>query len=308
MDADAIALLRPLDFAALAPYLDLDEDSEESDGLYAEVLDDGAVLVHTFQPFATFAANPLEGRAWLSQFGSALGQVHQDPRGVLFFPETCDPSGEGYDAVLGEVEPSGVWIPARALTETERVARDRAAASGSELVESIASSLQFGASPEQMASAVAALQKNVLDALGLGGAAEDEVGPDEEDGLVLLVRRTTPIPDGLLDELGLGEPHTLADGTAVVSTVYTPFARELVALQLAEELAPLVAEHQDARGVPSCTTWDLGALAEARSYEEALAALGDALVYLDLRAARALSPEAKAALRSLGELDADQGA
>lgn len=299
MGTDAIALLRPRDPSALEPYLDLDEDSEESDGLYAEVLEDGAVLVHTFQPFAAFAGHPLEGRAWLSQFGSKLPLVHDDARGVLFFPESCEPSGETYEAVVAEVEGAGVWVPARALSDVEQATRG--GGERADLVESLASSLQFGASPEQMASAVAALQKNVLEALGLGGVEEGELD-GEDDSLVVIVRRKTPIPASV-EEAGfvLGDILLLPDRTALVSTVYTPHGKDLVALRLAEELAPLVAEHDDPRGVPACTTSDLGATIDAMTYDEALRALGDAVVYLDLRAAAALPAEVKAHLRALGE-------
>ena len=83
--ADAIALFRPRVREKLVPFLDLDEDDEESEGLYAEELEDGSVLVHTFQPFEVFANDPGEGHTWLEQFGDALEEVHDDPRGMLFF-------------------------------------------------------------------------------------------------------------------------------------------------------------------------------------------------------------------------------
>jgi len=63
----------------------------------------------------------------------------------------------------------------------------------------------------------------------------------------------------------------------------------------------LAAEPVDPRGVPACTTSDLDALAEARTYDDALRALGDRVVFLDLGAARALPDAEKARLRSLGE-------
>ena len=49
MSADAVALFRPKNADALRPLLDLDDD-DDSDGLYAEELEDGSFLVHTFQP------------------------------------------------------------------------------------------------------------------------------------------------------------------------------------------------------------------------------------------------------------------
>lgn len=297
MSSDAIALLRPRDFHALEPFLDLDDDSEESDGLYADVLADGAVLVHTFQPFEAFAASPGEGRAWLSQFGESLPLVHDDPRGVLFFPDDLEPDATTYEAVVEAASGGGVWI---AVTAPD------APAEGGDLLGKLAASLQFGASPHDLASAVSAMQKSVLDALGLGGlgglggdgALEDE----DEEGLVVLLRAAAPLAAKLdLEGFALGDVAALDDGTALVPTVYTPHARELVALRLAEDYAALAAEPVDPRGVPACTTSDLDRLVDARSYDDALAALGDRAVFLDLRAARALPDAEKARLRSLGE-------
>lgn len=294
MSSDAIALLRPRDFHALEPFLDLDDDSEESDGLYADVLADGAVLVHTFQPFEAFAASPGEGRAWLSQFGESLPLVHDDPRGVLFFPDDLEPDATTYEAVVEAASGGGVWIEATAPSEP---------AEGGDLLGKLAASLQFGASPHDLASAVSAMQKSVLDALGLGGLGGDgALEDDDEEGLVVLLRAAAPLAAKLdLDGFALGDVAALDDGTALVPTVYTPHARELVALRLAEDFAALAAEPVDPRGVPACTTSDLDALAEARTYDDALRALGDRVVFLDLGAARALPDAEKARLRSLGE-------
>lgn len=112
---DAIALFRPKNKSMILPFLDLD-DSEESDGLYAEELEDGSFLVHTFQPFGVFEANPHEARVWLEQFGRVLPEVHDDPRGLLFFPDDNEPESMTYDAVVTEVGEDGVWI---ALTEVD---------------------------------------------------------------------------------------------------------------------------------------------------------------------------------------------
>jgi hypothetical protein len=107
--ADAVALFRPKNKSMILPFLDLD-DSEESDGLYAEELEDGSFLVHTFQPFDVFIANPNEARAWLKQFGPVLPEVHDDPRGLLFFPDDNEPESTTYDTVVKEVGDDGVWI------------------------------------------------------------------------------------------------------------------------------------------------------------------------------------------------------
>src|SRR5262245_35221486 len=110
MSADAIAVFHPKDPEKLKPFLDLDDESEESEGLYAEELADGSMLVHTFQPFEIFAQDPNEARTWLTQFGEALADIHDDPRGILFFPDTYEPTATTYDAVVGELADKGVWI------------------------------------------------------------------------------------------------------------------------------------------------------------------------------------------------------
>lgn len=109
-DADAIVLFRPLRPDALKPFLDLDEESEESDGIYAEALEDGSFLLHTFQPFALFAESPHVAHAWLAQFGEALDEVHDDPRGVLFFPDSIEHDATTYAGVIAEVAEEGVWV------------------------------------------------------------------------------------------------------------------------------------------------------------------------------------------------------
>lgn len=119
MSADAVAVFHPVHVDRLKPFLDLDDESDESDGLYAEELDDGTFLVHTFQPFEVFAENPSEARVWLSQFGDALPDVHDDPRGLLFFPDTHEPAATSYDAVVAEMADKGVFISTMLHDEPE---------------------------------------------------------------------------------------------------------------------------------------------------------------------------------------------
>jgi hypothetical protein len=110
-DVDAVAIFRPRSVDALTPFLDLDE-AEESEGLYAEPLDDGSFLVFTFQPYAAFEQSEDAALEWLALFGDALPEVHEDARGLLFFPDSLEPEGRTYDAVVGEVEEHGVWVGA----------------------------------------------------------------------------------------------------------------------------------------------------------------------------------------------------
>src|SRR5512132_3937426 len=193
MSIDAVALFRPKSPAALRPYLDLDEESQESNGLYAEELDDGSVLVHTFQPYAAFEASPVEGRAWLAQFGADLPLVHDDARGLLFFPDTAEPSGRTYDAVVAEIASAGVWIPAEPLTAVEARAGEGTSLaehgmSGLDMeglpafAQQIFGSMNLGAAgaPGDMASMIATLQKQVMGALGMQGDELDGEELDEE--------------------------------------------------------------------------------------------------------------------------------
>lgn len=111
MSADAIVVFHPSDPSKLEPFLDLDDESEDSEGIYAEKLDDGTYLVHTFQPFDVFLQNPSEALEWLDQFGDALSDCHDDPRGLLFFPDDLEPEGTRYDAIVAELADRGLFVP-----------------------------------------------------------------------------------------------------------------------------------------------------------------------------------------------------
>jgi len=125
-DADAVALFRPRRVEALKPFLDLDDESEESEGIYAEALEDGSFLLHTFQPFALFAESDDVAHTWLEQFGEARGEVHDDPRGILFFPDSIEPEVSTYAGVVEEAGEEGVWV----AVEPELDANALAAAGG----------------------------------------------------------------------------------------------------------------------------------------------------------------------------------
>jgi hypothetical protein len=335
MSVDSVALFRPKDPAALRPYLDLDEDSEESNGLYAEALDDGSVLVHTFQSHAAFQASPLEGRAWLTQFGADLPRVHDDPRGLLFFPDVCEPSGRTYDAVVAEVGSAGVWIPAVVLTANEVREREQSLLAESDesdeddedeefpgddaplprdmmqglpgMAQQLFASMGLGSGdgPVDMGSVIAALQKQLMGALGgQEGAfalAAGGLDPDAFDTVVVLVKRTSPLT--LVEEMDhdVNEVTTLADGTAVIHTTSAAMARDRVALGLAEEHAAWVSEHDDARGIPSFGSVHLDAIRGAATYEAAVATLGEAVVFLQPTSIDAIRAEKKASLRKLVE-------
>lgn len=200
MSADAVALFRPKTPTKLKPFLDLDDESEESDGLYAEELEDGAVLVHTFQPFSVFEESPSEVREWLSQFGDALPEVHEDARGLLFFPDTCEPEGRTYDAVVKEVADAGVWV---AISGAE----------GAESGEQLSALGEDDASPSWPTGALPPIDMNTLQAFA-GQLLGDEgaKGPITSFDVAKLFKG---VQEELFDALGMTQtPPTAEDGAA----------------------------------------------------------------------------------------------
>lgn len=169
-EADAVALFRPRIREKLTPFLDLDDESDESDGLYAEALADGSFLVHTFQPFSAFEDDPDEVLEWLSQFGDAFADIHDDPRGLLVFPDTLEPDAQSYEQVVAAVEHDGIWITneQNALAPLMELA-GKLSADGTR-----PSSFELG----QMLSG---LQEQMMSALGEAiGQAEQETAEDDE--------------------------------------------------------------------------------------------------------------------------------
>lgn len=314
MSADAIALLRPKNPEALRPFLDLD-DGDESDGLYAEELDDGAFLVHTFQPFAVFQADVDEGRVWLAQLVTGtkegLSEVHDDPRGVLFFPDADAPEAETYDAIVSELEGKGVWIPALPLTREEATARKAALArdlaeahrmvaalTGGEVLETPKSVAlgddhgddELGAmhalaknflaeNPDGATSFGAAkmledVQKKLMAAFGIAGGGLAE---DTGENLVLLVRRKTELD---IDEDDVEDAFRLDDGSIALHTYVPVASRSALVAELAGPRAAWVAEHDDPRGVPTFESVHLDDLTDVTSYDDVLERLGDHVTFV----------------------------
>ena len=115
MSVDAVMLLRPTDGARLRAALGPD--------VHFRVLPDGAVLVHSLFGYAAVERDVDEGRAILSGYDPAVAALHDDRRGILFFPDVAEPRGVTYEAVVAEIGAAGVWVPARRLTRAERKAR-----------------------------------------------------------------------------------------------------------------------------------------------------------------------------------------
>lgn len=209
-DADAVALFRPRRLEALKPFLDLDDESEESEGIYAEALDDGSFLLHTFQPFALFAASDDVAHTWLDQFGEALGDVHDDPRGILFFPDSIEPEVSTYEGVVEEVGEEGMWIPLVPELDANALA---AALPGVDMaaLQALAGQLMGGGAPDGKNPAVSSfdiakmfegMQGQLADALGIelpGGNANAGVpakggasAPADPDAIVVHGEESPP--------------------------------------------------------------------------------------------------------------------
>ena len=89
-------------------------------------LDDGSALIFTGLRFhdedMEFAI-----RCWLDDhFGSALGAIHDDPRGVFVSPDICEPKARTYDGVIEELAKAGRFINPAPPTDEEREQRVRA--------------------------------------------------------------------------------------------------------------------------------------------------------------------------------------
>jgi len=192
--SDAVALFHPVRREALLPFLDLDDENEESEGIYAEALDDGSFLLHTFQPFAVFAESTGEARAWLAQFGDALSEAHDDPRGVLFFPDTLEPEAQTYAGVVAEVGEEGVFVAPSSGAEIAGFdpAAGMIAGIDPALLQALADQLLGGAPdgasttplPLDIAKLIEGVQSHMFASFGGGpeGPADDDDDDDGDDG------------------------------------------------------------------------------------------------------------------------------
>lgn len=117
MTPNAVALLCPTSLDALAAHLDADE------ARMVDFLDDGSVLYRTGMAYPPMTFDELIARAWLTGFGEDLKQLHEDPRGVLFFPDSLRLRGNTYREVVREVGYAGIWVKASTLSALEQHAQ-----------------------------------------------------------------------------------------------------------------------------------------------------------------------------------------
>jgi hypothetical protein len=114
MTPNAVALLRPRSLQTLSAHLD-HEEARMVDFLY-----DGSVLYRTGIPYPPMTFDELIARAWLTGFGDDLEALHDDARGVLFFPETLRFRGTSYRDIVREVGYAGIWVQASTLSLEEQ--------------------------------------------------------------------------------------------------------------------------------------------------------------------------------------------
>jgi hypothetical protein len=100
MGIDAVALLRISGLGAPRTRLGTEH--------YVEHRGD-ATLLHTMNRYE--GAAPDEHALALRQLLGAALDAHDDPRGILFFPDVLEPKGADYDAIASAVGRAGVWAP-----------------------------------------------------------------------------------------------------------------------------------------------------------------------------------------------------
>ncbi|MCU0686906.1 MAG: hypothetical protein MUF34_32445, partial [Polyangiaceae bacterium] len=189
MSGDAVVVFHPNDPDTLTPFLDLDdeseaseesEESEEDERPYAEALEDGTFLVHTFQPFEVFAQNPDATSEWFAQFGDDLTAVHDDPRGFFVFPDDVEPEATSYEGLIAEIGGNGIFLGGE--LEYDDGALDLGALQA--LAGQLLGAHAGDASPPgsfEVGQMIQNLQRNLIDALGIDPAQLDLAGRD--DGL-----------------------------------------------------------------------------------------------------------------------------
>ncbi|HSO40095.1 MAG TPA: hypothetical protein VLT33_46525 [Labilithrix sp.] len=119
-------LLRVRDEAALREELAAPDDPERQ--LLVRFLADGNVSVFTGHRFDDADAD-FTIRCWLwAQFGVALADIHDDPRGVFVYPGDSRPDASTYEGIVEELASVGRFVDPARPTDEERAERERAIA------------------------------------------------------------------------------------------------------------------------------------------------------------------------------------
>jgi hypothetical protein len=240
-------------------------------------LDDDAVLLSTLEPFgADRAATTFELRTLLARtFGTTLEEIHDDPRGVLAFPDVCEPSARTYEGVAAEVGGAGVWLPLEPPSHAEMLERMTAMLSD---VDALVAPPAGAEGKDTRAIAAADARELEVELKRLGHESLDAMvssvamraGDDVSFACLLVQAQRAPDaepPDGV------NAIHRLADGTWVVVTTRLSIATESIAVSLGEEWKPWLVEHTDPRGVCVFSATRLPLVRACSAYEASLRAL-----------------------------------
>lgn len=301
MGIDAKVLIKPKRAALLRGVIDPERES-------ALVLADGALVLATFVRFAAVEHDHEEGIAILTRYGVGLIDAHDDARGFLFFPEVCEPkASDTYEDVVRKVEKAGVWIPARIFTDEEQAQRtDRMMEEVERMVEASRALQRGEAIDPALLAKMMPPQPNIEDMTNALRAAfeKPKVIANLERTIatgtaVVMVKRPSRAAIGE-SSLGENERFALADGTWVVSTTRAGSdAAEMVALALGEEVPDWVAEHDDPRGVPVFMSNALDMVRDAKTYDEALSRLGEAVQFVTPTSIEAMVEQSREKVRTL---------
>ena len=109
MSIDAVALLH---VSAARARKDL------PDSAHVIQLGPDACGVSLFQKHLGLEVRPAQTAAILQQVVGAALALHDDPRGVLLYPDVAEPSPAKYDALVDGLEDAGFWIESDLLTKS----------------------------------------------------------------------------------------------------------------------------------------------------------------------------------------------
>ena len=88
------------------------------DGARVTALGPDACGVSLFQKHLGLEVRPAQTAAILQSVVGAALALHDDPRGILLYPEVADPSPATYDTLVDALEDAGFWIESDLLTKS----------------------------------------------------------------------------------------------------------------------------------------------------------------------------------------------
>jgi len=283
MGIDAVAVLRVRSRALLRERLQAADMRENA----IEPLVDGAAKLSTYLRYPRNEEEQHALCAFLTGvFGEDLPRIHDDPRGVLFFPDITEPRATTYDALVEEVRGAGLWLRPATPADIERRGAEMARQVEqmvSDMRARMAAGVATGAAAVPVDTVAAAPDVDPLAALiaqaghqsiddllawGDKALAEGALG---ELLTCALVQRRTPLPAPLPDA---NEVVVLSDGAHVIASVHCATAVEDFAWRLGDRNPEWIDEHRDPRGRAVFSQAHLGEVRGASGYDDAVARLG----------------------------------